>query len=337
MVVGKSIYDESGRILVNYRVKLSDHIITRMKELGLPGLYIEDSLSEDITIEELISDELQIKASKALQKMDIDAALTAADTITNELSMNGEISMNLVSLRTNSDYTYKHSVNVAVLSVITGMGLGMKKGLLCELSAAGLLHDIGKVNIPHAILDKPGPLTEDEYSVVKNHSEFGYDKIKDNILISSKTKMGVYSHHENINGTGYPLGLCGDQIYMFAKIIHIADVYDALISQRTYKRAHSPAEAIDFIKSNAGSMFEQEYVDAFLTYIPVYPKGRNVVLNDGRVAIVVENRQHHTLHPVLRFMDGTTIDLSKPENKDIDIIGFECFQNVEQDKDLREK
>jgi HD-GYP domain-containing protein (c-di-GMP phosphodiesterase class II) len=335
MSVGKSIYDESGRVLVNYRVKLSEHLIARMKQLGLPGLYIEDALSQDITIEELISDELQIKASKALQKMDIDAALTAADTITNELSMNGEISMNLVSLRTNSDYTYKHSVNVAVLSVITGIGLGMKKGLLSELAAAGLLHDIGKVNIPHVILDKPGPLTEEEYAVVKNHSEFGYEKIKDNILISSKTKMGVYSHHENINGTGYPLGLCGDQIYMFAKIIHIADVYDALISQRTYKRAHSPAEAIDFIKNNAGTMFEPEYVEAFLTYIPLYPKGRNIILNDGQVAIVVENRQHHTLRPIVRLLDGTTIDLSEPENIGLDIIGFECFQNADKNQDLR--
>ncbi len=323
MVVGKSIFNESGMILVNYRVKLTDNLIRRMQEIGLPGLYIEDALSEDITIEELISDELEIKASRALQRMDIDAALDVANDITNELSQNGEISLNLVSLRTNSDYTYKHSVNVAILSVITGMGIGLKKSMLEELAASALLHDIGKVNIAPEILDKDGPLTEEEYGIVKNHSEYGYDKIKDNIQISSKTKMGVYSHHENLNGTGYPLGLAGDQIYMFAKIIHIADVYDALISERSYKRAHSPAEAIEFIMNNAGSMFEPDYVKAFLTYIPVYPKGRNVVLSTGQVAIVVENRQHNTLNPVVRLMNGVTIDLSLPENQNILITGFE--------------
>ncbi|MCH5251519.1 MAG: HD-GYP domain-containing protein [Lachnospiraceae bacterium] len=324
MVVGKSVYNETGRVLVNYRVTLTDKLISRMKEKGLNGLYIEDSLSEDIEIEELISDELEIKAAQALRKMDVDAALDVANEITDELSMDGEISVNLVSLRTNSDYTYKHSVNVAILSVLTGMGIGLKKPVLKELAAAGLLHDVGKINIPVETLEKPGALTEEEYELIKRHSEFGYDKIKDNISISSKTKMGVYMHHENINGTGYPLGLQGDQIYMFAKIIHIADVYDAITSERVYKKAQPPNEAIEFLMKNAGNMFQPEYVKAFITYIPIYPKGRNVILSDGRVAVVVENRQHNTLYPVIRLLeDGTTIDLSEHEDPNLYITGFE--------------
>lgn len=87
---------------------------------------------------------------------------------------------------------------------------------------------------------------------------------------------------------------------MFAKIIHIADVYDAITSERPYKKAQSPKEAIEFLMNNAGKMFQPEYVKAFITYIPVYPKGRNVILSDGNVAVVVENRQYHTLYPVVR-------------------------------------
>lgn len=324
MIVGKSIYNEQGVTLVNYRVTLTDKLISRMKEKGLMGLYVEDSLSDDIRIEELISDELEVKAAQALRKMDIDAALDVAGEITDELSMNGEISVNLVSLRTNSDYTYKHSVNVAVLSVLTGMGIGLKKPMLKELAASGLLHDIGKINIPLETLEKAGPLTEEEYELIKKHSEFGYEKIKDDITISSKTKMGVFMHHENVDGTGYPMGLRGDQIYMFAKIIHIADVYDAITSERTYKKAQTPNEAIEFLMKNAGSMFQPEYVKAFITYIPVYPKGRNVILSDGNVAVVVENRQHNTLYPVIRLLsDGTTIDLSEHEDPSLYITGFE--------------
>lgn len=323
MIVGKSIYNEKGDILVNYRVSLNDKLISRMREKGLSGFYIEDSLSEDIEIENLISDNLERKAAQALHKMDIDAALDVASDITEELSVNGEININLVSLRTKSDYTYKHSINVAILSVLIGMGMGMKKPMLKELAASGLLHDIGKIAIPPEILDKPGPLTEEEFEMIKKHSELGYEKLKDNISISSKTKMGVYMHHENINGTGYPLGLEEDQIYTFAKIIHVADVYDAITSKRVYKRAQSPNEAVDFLTKNAGTMFQPECVQAFITYIPVYPKGRNVMLSDGTVAVVVENRQQNTLNPIVRRMDGTTIDLSLHEEPDLHIIGFE--------------
>ena len=125
MIVGKSIYNEQGSILVNYRVKLTERLILRMRDIGLAGLYIEDELSSDITVEDLISDELGVKATKALTKLDIDAALKVASDITEELSLNGDINVNLISMRTNSDYTYKHSVNVAVLSVLTGIGIGL--------------------------------------------------------------------------------------------------------------------------------------------------------------------------------------------------------------------
>ena len=303
MIVGKSIYNEQGSILVNYRVKLTERLISRMRDIGLAGLYIEDELSSDITVEDLISDELGVKATKALTKLDIDAALKVASDITEELSLNGDINVNLISMRTNSDYTYKHSVNVAVLSVLTGIGIGLKKSILKELSAAGLLHDIGKLNLPLDLLEKAGPLSEEEYKTMKTHSELGYERLKENINISSKTKMGVYMHHENVNGSGYPLGLRGDQIYMFAKIIHIADVYDAITSERPYKKAQSPKEAIEFLMNNAGKMFQPEYVKAFITYIPVYPKGRNVILSDGNVAVVVENRQYHTLYPVFFLLE----------------------------------
>lgn len=324
MVVGKSIYNEEGQILVNYRVRLTEKLISRMKKKGLTGLYIEDALSHDIEIDPVISEGLEQRAAKVLHEMDIDAAMDIASDITEELSTNGEISVNLVALRTNSDYTYKHSIHVAVLSVLIGIGLGLKKQKLKELAAAGLLHDIGKLNVPPEILYKAGPLSEEEYDLMKKHTEIGYEKIKDNISISSKTKMGVYMHHENMDGSGYPLGLMGDQIYQFARIIHVADVYDAITSKRVYKKAQSPNEAIEFLMKNAGSMFDSQCVKAFITYIPVYPKGRNVILSDNSIAVVVENRQCNTLYPIVRRLsDGETIDLSAMEEKELTILGFE--------------
>ena len=131
-------------------------------------------------------------------------------------------------------------------------------------------------------------------------------------------------HHENLNGTGYPLGLQDDQIYTFAKIIHVADVYDAITSKRVYKKAQAPAEAIDFLQKNVGTMFEKQLVDAFIKYVPVYPKGRNIILSGERIAVVVENRQENTLRPIVRYLDTEeTVDLSQPEFEEIEILRFE--------------
>ncbi|MCR5692085.1 MAG: HD-GYP domain-containing protein [Eubacterium sp.] len=324
MIVGKSVYNEAGQILVNYRVSLTENLIERMKEKHLQGLYIIDDLSEDIDVEPLVSDGLEMRATKVLHQMDIDAAMSVASDIADELLGQGDINVNLVSLRTSSDYTFKHSLSVAILSTLIGMGMGMKHSALKELAAAGLLHDIGKINVPREILEKPGPLTEEEYATIKLHSSNGYEILKENILITSKIKMGVYMHHENMNGTGYPLGLEGDQIYSFARIIHVADVYDAITSKRVYKKAQSPNEAVDFLIQNSGKLFDPKCVQAFVTYIPVYPKGRNVVLSDGSVAVVVENRQENTLYPVIRRLsDGETIDLSKQDEDGLKILGFQ--------------
>jgi len=324
MIVGKSVYNEAGQILVNYRVSLTENLIERMKEKNLQGLYIIDDLSEDIEVEPLVSDGLEKRATKVLHQMDIDAAMGVASDIADELMGQGDINVNLVSLRTSSDYTFKHSLSVAILSTLIGMGMGMKHSALKELAAAGLLHDIGKINVPREILEKPGPLTEEEYATIKLHSSNGYEILKENILITSKIKMGVYMHHENMNGTGYPLGLEGDQIYSFARIIHVADVYDAITSKRVYKKAQSPNEAVDFLIQNSGKLFDPKCVQAFVTYIPVYPKGRNVILSDGSVAVVVENRQENTLYPVVRRLsDGETIDLVKQDMDGLKILGFQ--------------
>lgn len=320
MKVARAILNENGDILVNIDVILTEKLIRKLEERELDGLYIEDALSEDIEIEQLISDKNQQRAIRALKNMDIDAAVDVAEKIAEEMCDMKEISLNMVSLRAKSDYTYKHSVNVAVYSVIMGIGMGLRKGLLKELAVSALLHDIGKLQIPNRILNKPGKLTEEEYETIKKHSEYGYELLKTNVMLTSKIRMGVYMHHENVDGTGYPLGLKEHQIYLFAKIIHIADVYDALSTERSYKKALVPNSVIQYLMNQSGTMFQQDMVKVFIDCVPVYPKGRTVRLNTGEEAVVVENRQNHTMFPVIRYFDGTTIDLSDQEYEDLEII-----------------
>lgn len=322
MKLAKAIFNEKGDILLQKDVVLTDKLIKRMKARELQGAYVEDALSEDINIEDLISPTTTQKGIKALKRMDIDEALEVAEQIADEISELKDISINLLGLRSKSNDTYLHSINVAVYSAVIGQGMGMKKGLLKELCASALLHDVGKLQVPKRILEKKEKLTEEEYELIKKHTEYGYELLKEQTLLTSKIRMGVYMHHENVDGTGYPLGITGKEIYLFAKIIHIADVYDALVSKRSYKEPELPGTSVQYLMNHAGTMFQPELVCIFINYVPLYPKGRTVLLNTGEQAIVVENRQNHTMYPVIRLFDGTTIDLYEENDEEYGIVGI---------------
>ncbi|MBQ8626633.1 MAG: HD domain-containing protein, partial [Agathobacter sp.] len=156
---------------------------------------------------------------------------------------------------------------------------------------------------------KPGRLTPEEYAEVQKHSLYGYNMLKDNNEISSVTRNAIYSHHENEDGTGYPRHLTSDKIHKFAKIIHIADVYDALTTKRVYKDAMNPADALEYLMVNTQSMFDKEMVTTFLQYIAPYPLGVTVELSNGKQAVVVKNSREMLTRPTVRLFDGTIINL----------------------------
>ena len=180
---------------------------------------------------------------------------------------------------------------------------------LKKLSQAALLHDIGKTCLPVEILNKPGKLAPEEYEEIQKHCRYGYNLLKNNPDISSVTRNAILSHHENENGTGYPRQLSGDKIHKFAKIIHIADVYDALTTKRVYKDAMNPSEALEYLMSQIEIMFNKEMVATFLQYIAPYPLGVTVELSNGKPAVVVQNNRDMLSRPKVRLFDGTIINL----------------------------
>lgn len=324
MMLARSVYDEADRVLIGAYNELTEDFIKKLAKRGFPGIYIEDELSKDIIIQETISAELRNNAVKSLKECNIDATLDIAKAIVDQIMNSRVISLDLVDLRTFDDYTYRHSVNVAVLATVIGTGMGMNSQELVELCASAILHDIGKIYIDKNILNKPGKLTSEEYDIIKTHARFSYDLIKEKWNISAKTKNGVLFHHENEDGSGYPLGLQRENIHPFAKIIHVADVYDALITKRSYKKAFSLAEAIEYLMGGCDILFDRKVVETFLNYVPVYPKGITVVLSDGREAIVVENYKHTTLRPKVRLITGEEINLSDvTKNRNITIVGIQ--------------
>jgi putative nucleotidyltransferase with HDIG domain len=198
------------------------------------------------------------KLVDAVNKMATDITYRIDEIDENYISMI-EIMLNAVEL--NDAYTSHHSFKVGRLAKYIGKELNYED--IDSLYTAGRLHDIGKISTPKEILNKPGRLTKEEYEIIKEHPVAGY-KLMDNIEYFNKIKMGVLYHHERFDGKGYPEGLKGDEIPMIAQIISVADVFDALSSDRPYRKGYSVEHSINIIKENSGEMFNPIIVDAFL-------------------------------------------------------------------------
>lgn len=315
MVLAKEVFDDDGRVLLAANTILTKEYIIRLSIRGYQGVYIEDELSRGIQIDEVISIELRNEGAKAVKEGNIDSLKSIAKNIVSQLlEKDKSISLDIKDLRTYDNYTYKHSVNVAVISTIIGIYLSYDEESLYELCLAALMHDIGKTKIDPGIINKPGRLSMMEYRIVQEHARYSYDILDENCLISARTKLAVLHHHENEDGTGYPDRLVGDEIPPYAKIIHVADVYDALTSKRPYKKPYALSEAIEYLMGGSNVLFDRNAVEAFLEAVPVYAKGIDVVMTNGERAIVVSNTSN-PLRPIVRLVDsGKDIDLSNDKD-----------------------
>ena len=323
MKLAKAIYDSYDRVLLNSGKILNGELISKLSVRGIPGVYIDDELTRNIVVQEVISNELRLQAVNSIREFNIDSTINISHKIVDQLLDSDSIMLDLIDLRTYDDYTYRHSVNVAVLTTIVGIAMNYKYDTLVNLCLAAILHDIGKIQIDTDILNKTTTLTEEEFSIIKEHPRIAHNLLKDNWDISSTTKIGILLHHENEDGSGYPMGLKGKEIHKFAKIIHVCDVYDALTSKRPYKEPYSPAESAEYLMGGGGTLFDKNIVELFLGYVPLYPKCTSVLLSNGMEAIVVENYKNNVLRPKVMYLSGEEIDLSSEDNfRNITIVGL---------------
>jgi len=200
------------------------------------------------------------------------------------------------------NYTYAHCVNVAVISLILGISLNLSKRNLTYLCIGALIHDIGKSFIPSEILQKPGKLTPEEFEVIKNHSLYGYKFLNNFFSLSSHIKLIVLQHHERFDGLGYPNSISGNKISYLARIVSIADVYDALTSDRPYKRAMCPSDALEYLMSNAGTLFDHDMLNVFCKIVIPFPQGTIVSLSNGDIGVVEETMPNFPLRPTIKIL-----------------------------------
>ncbi len=213
-------------------------------------------------------------------------------------------------LRDSDDLTYAHSVSVSLICSVIGSWLNYSKEDIDLLMLAGITHDIGKLAIPKEILTKPNKLTPEEFSLIKTHTMRGYNYLRTR-KIDSRIKLAAMMHHERCDGSGYPLGIKGDQIDEFAKIVAIADVYEAMTSSRVYRAAMCPFEVIRTFESGGLAKYDTKILMTFLDHICMSYLGQHVRLNDGSIGTVILINKNAYAKPTLQMETGTYLDMSK--------------------------
>lgn len=308
-IIAQPALGKNGMRFIQANVVLNNYMINRLKELGYTGIFIYDDISTSIILEENVPIERRLEAAESIKNYDncLFIAQRIADDILKE---NGIIYTSMSMIGSSDANTYMHSVNVATYSGMMGMLLGYGYEEITNLVAAALMHDLGKTLLDPNLLNKNGKLTPEEYEIIKTHPTLGYEMLKDESSIPSVLRVAILQHHENADGSGYPNGLLDEDTYKFSKIIHLCDVYDAMISKRAYKDRINPAEVIEHIMAQAGIMFNYDMTCLFVKNIIPYPAGILVRLSNGNQAVVKENNIGYAMRPkVIELISKKEIDL----------------------------
>lgn len=311
---GRQVYLTAGQDnITKYRENL--------RRLGIEYIYVEDEFSEGIDIPDVVSDETRIKCRVALQDtvskfaktsvIDIRDFSPSLEQLLEEVVINEDVQISLNDISVVDDYTFSHSVSTTVYGALLARKLNLNKNDVHKLATGLLLHDIGKTALDPAILFKVGKFTDEEFDYVKSHTTHGYDMLSKCPSLSEISRMISLTHHERLNGTGYPRGLKGDSLPTFSRIAAIVDVYDALTSDRCYRQKWPANKAVDFLMERCGTEFDTEMVGEFIRQIAVYPNGSLIKLSNGFKALVKCQNKNAPLRPVIRVIadpDGNTVE-----------------------------
>ncbi len=332
MKVASDIYTSNNQLIIPKDTVLDERMITRLRFYNIYGLLIyrnkpEIKLMEEVSYIEMLRSTPEFKKFNRTyvdtiqnvednfsnmingNSFDIDNLLAESDRILSEGRNGAHILEMLHGIRNYDDMTFVHSLNVSLICNVFGGWLKFPAEDIRILTLAGLLHDIGKMLIPREIIAKPGKLSAEEFKIVKTHSVKGYQALKDH-SIDIRVKYAALMHHERCDGSGYPNGFVSEQIDDFAKIIAIADVYDAMTSNRRYRNAICPFDVVEEFERDGFLKYDPGFLMIFLERI-VQSYIHNIVrLSDGREGEVIMINRLSLAKPVIRS-GNTYIDLSK--------------------------
>lgn len=340
--LAKSIYAADQRMLLCQGTRLTDSFIERLKQLGYGSIYIDDGLIDDVVVDELITEKTRLQALKcvrdateALQhngEFNVASMKQTVGNLIDDLIGNRHLMLNLNDIQSFDEYTFDHSVNVTVVSLLIGMHLYYPIDKLRDLGLGVLLHDLGKTMVPYEILNKPGKLTDEEFSVVKQHTWQGFELLRRNPEIKITCAHVALQHHERVDGSGYPRNLAQADILEFARISAVADVFDALSNDRCYRKKMPTHKVCQILKEGSGTHFDQDILEKFIDKVALYPKGTKILLNDGSSGFVIKQNNMVPERPMVRIFWQNQKEMGKP--KEINLL-YEPYLRIVEVLDTR--
>lgn len=343
--LAKPIYSDNGQILIQRDIKLTKRMLKRLVQQGITYVYIKDKLTEDIIINPPIPDELRIEAVQMvkssfaeIQKQDLTknsflldkTSYKMADMVSNiinHVKNRDEVISILSDILISDDYVFSHSINVTVYSLALASELGLPSRKIEDIGLGAMLHDVGKVFLPESILNKTDKLSKHEFEIIKTHSEEGFNFLRKSSNVPLLVAHCAFQHHERLDGSGYPRGLKSKDIHPYGKLLGVADVFDAVTSNRVYRDAMLPHQGLEILYAGAGTLFDRDLVESFRKTIAMYPNGLTVELSDGRTGIVVNQNNHLYERPIIRIIKDQHEDVSPYDvdlSKELNVMVTKC-------------
>ena len=322
MTLAEKVENNHGAVLISAGTILSHQLINKLEKLRIShiSIYTGDE-QPDFDIDKQMD---KIKYNDQRKKIkNIFNCIQKKNKIDHELikdmvvkSMKLDNNLDIIKLLTHihekDEYTYNHSVNVGLMSMLFGRWLNLENSEVKKLTYAGFLHDVGKAKVPDEILNKKGSLTNEEFEIMQKHSISGYKLIKDCMYISDRVARAVLLHHERKDGSGYPLGIKGSRVPFFARVISIVDTFDAMTSDRVYSQHQVPFEVLKKLNRDSLQIFDIVLLNTFTKNIINYYKGEKVKLSDGTIGELVYIKHDIPTEPIIKVEDHY-IDLRKSD------------------------
>lgn len=348
-IIAKDIFNLDGILLVPSGTSIGEKIVVRLKDAGIREVFIKpqdinneepevlkkafentsslESINVFLKLDDIIYQKTREQAQKYIKKTIFKVGTMSGqnfrrislliEEIIEQLLEQKDVILTLSKLRSVDDYTYEHSVNVCILSLIMGIDLNLDKNSLKNLGIGAMLHDIGKVGVSEDVLKKPSRLTSYEFDEIKRHTNFGYEILKSS-NVPEEAAVIALCHHEKFDGTGYNSKIKGKDIHTLARITSIADVYDAMSNDRVYKQKKKPDIVFKEIIKLGGTHFDNELLSVFMKHITMYPVGTGVILNTNHKGVVIKHNNFLPESPVVRVFKNNSGN-AKIEYADIDI------------------
>jgi HD-GYP domain-containing protein (c-di-GMP phosphodiesterase class II) len=313
--VKNDVTNSYGVTLIPARTTLNNDHVQLLKNHAIDPLSIlfvsedEEVCRQSVKQAANTSKELfnSIRTSRKIPLMQIRKEILP---VIQQVSENLNVFQLFQAVKATDEYTYQHNIGVGILSTLIGRWLNLTEPEIATLALAATLHDVGKVNIPIEILNKPGNLSDVEFALVKKHTIYGYELLKDTVGLNQRIPLVAIQHHERNDGNGYPFGLKQDKIDYFSKIVAVADIFHAMSSKRPYHNPIPFHEIVSQMRKGIYGELDPNIVSVFLDNIVKRMVGENVVLTDGRVGEVVSLNPHNIETPLIKI-NNEFIDLSK--------------------------